>query len=194
MLDARYQLSFIAEDVDKNDRNRVLDVLGSTSGKSGGEKESFADNIVAASLAYVLTPDGCSHPIYSTVFLDEAFSNTAEKVSRRVLKVFKELNLHLNLITPYKNLNIARETAGSLIIAERDAEQHESRLTEVTWAVIDKRRADLLDEYFTARRQIAADVVCLVALTPDLRSIFLPRQDAALLEQSFRGVLDSVSN
>lgn len=35
-------------------------------------------------------------------FLDEAFSNTAEAVSRRVLKVFKALKIHVNLITPYK--------------------------------------------------------------------------------------------
>lgn len=36
----------------------VRDVLMSSSGKSGDEKESFAGTIVAASLAYVLTPDG----------------------------------------------------------------------------------------------------------------------------------------
>ena len=45
----------------------------------------------------------------------------------------------MNLITPYKNLNLARESARSLLIAERDAELHESRLCEVTWQEIDEQ-------------------------------------------------------
>ncbi len=140
LLDPRYQMSFYAEEVDSKTLT-IRDVLESSSGKSGGEKESFAGTIVAASLAYVLTPDGYDKPIYCTVFLDEAFSNTAEAVSRRVLKVFKELHIHVNLITPYKNLNLARESASSLLIAERDAELHESHLCEVTWDEIDERMA-----------------------------------------------------
>jgi len=138
LLDPRYQMAFHAEEVEA-ETGVIRDVLESSSGKSGGEKESFAGIIVAASLAYVLTPDGYDHPIYSTVFLDEAFSNTAESVSRRVLSVFNALKIHVNLITPYKNLNLARESARSLLIAERDAELHESRLCEVTWQEIDEQ-------------------------------------------------------
>ena len=140
LLDSRFQLSFFAEEVEKGSK-KVRDVLESSSGKSGGEKESFAGTIVAASLAYVLTPDGSDRPLYCTVFLDEAFSNTAEAVSRRVLKVFRELKIHVNLITPYKNLNLARESARSLLIAERDQDKHESRLCEVTWEEIDQQLA-----------------------------------------------------
>jgi uncharacterized protein YPO0396 len=138
LLDPRHQISFSAKELDKK-TEEVKDIWDSSSGKSGGEKESFAGVIVAASLAYVLTPDGCDRPIYSTVFLDEAFSNTSESVSRRVLAVFKKLKIHVNLITPYKNLNLARESANSLIIAERDKSLHESRLSEVTWETIDER-------------------------------------------------------
>jgi len=138
LLDPRYQMSFHAEELDIGNGD-ILDVLESSSGKSGGEKESFAGTIVAASLAYVLTPDGYDRPVYSTVFLDEAFSNTAEAVSRRVLRVFKELHIHVNLITPYKNLNLARESARSLLIAERNQEKHDSHLCEVTWDEIDRR-------------------------------------------------------
>ena len=138
LLDPRYQMSFYAEELDA-ETHEVRDVLKDSSGKSGGEKESFAGTIVAASLAYVLTPDGYDRPVYSTVFLDEAFSNTAEAVSRRVLRVFKELHIHVNLITPYKNLNLARESARSLLIAERDQEKHESHLCEVTWEEVDRR-------------------------------------------------------
>ena len=133
-------MTFYAEEVDSITED-VRDVLNSSSGKSGGEKESFAGMVVAASLAYVLTPDGHDKPVYCTVFLDEAFSNTAESVSRRVLRVFRELHIHVNLITPYKNLNLARESARSLLIAERDADSHESHLCELTWEEIDQRMA-----------------------------------------------------
>lgn len=136
LLDPRYQMSFYAEEIDAKTGD-IRDVLSSSSGKSGGEKESFAGTIVAASLAYVLTPDGFDKPVYATVFLDEAFSNTAETVSRRVLKVFNALNIHVNLITPFKNLNLARESARSLLITERDAVMHESSLCEVTWEEMD---------------------------------------------------------
>lgn len=141
LLDPRYQMSFYAEELDA-DTSEVHDVLASSSGKSGGEKESFAGTIVAASLAYVLTPDGYERPIYSTVFLDEAFANTAEATSRRVLRVFKALHIHVNLITPYKNLNLARESARSLLIVERDQANHDSHLCEVTWEEIDRRMAE----------------------------------------------------
>ncbi|WP_323864660.1 SbcC/MukB-like Walker B domain-containing protein [Xenorhabdus cabanillasii] len=137
LLDPRYQIAFYAEEIDAT-TGEIRDVLESSSGKSGGEKESFAATIVAASLAYVLTPDGYDRPVYCTVFLDEAFSNTAEPVSRRVLRVFRELYIHVNLITPYKNLNLARESARSLLIAERNQENHDSHLCEVTWEEIDR--------------------------------------------------------
>lgn len=154
LLDPRYQMSFNAEEfkIDiETGEDIVIDVLSSSSGKSGGEKESFAGIIVAASLAYVLTPTGGEKPIYSTVFLDEAFSNTQESVSRRVLKVFKELNIHINLITPYKNLNLAREAANSLIICERNINEHESRLTEVTWQDYDKQKEQQQTSYLTSQ-------------------------------------------
>ena len=141
LLDPRYQMNFCAEEVD-SETGVILDVLESSDAKSGGEKESFAGIIVAASLAYVLTPAGNDSPVYSTVFLDEAFANTHEATSRRVLRVFKELGIHINLITPYKNLNLAREAASSLLIAERNAETHESRLCEVTWEEIDQQQKE----------------------------------------------------
>ncbi|TXH60556.1 MAG: hypothetical protein E6Q89_00700 [Bacteroidia bacterium] len=152
LLDPRYQLAFTAEELELASE-KMIDVWADSSGKSGGEKEAFAGTIVAASLAYVLTPEGQDYPIYSTIFLDEAFSNTSEVVSKRVLNVFKALHLHINLITPYKNLNLARESARSLIIAERDIQTHESHLSEVTWQQLDAQYQQLqqqqLDELNT---------------------------------------------
>ncbi len=152
LLDPRYQMTFLAEEINRDD-DSSRDIMTSSSGKSGGEKEAFAGTIVAASLAYVLTPDGADKPIYCTVFLDEAFSNTAEAVSRRVLRVFRELNIHVNLITPFKNLNLARESARALIITERDMTRHESRLCEITWEELDQRQAEAVDSTITMQAE-----------------------------------------
>jgi uncharacterized protein YPO0396 len=103
--------------------------------------------------------------VYCTVFLDEAFSNTAEAVSRRVLRVFKELDVHINLITPYKNLNLARESARSLIIVEKDPEHHDSRFCEVTWEEIDRMNEE-------RAQQLAAEAETLgIEIEPLARKI-----------------------
>lgn len=138
LLDPRLRVQFTAQELDKTSR-AVKDVLDSSSGKSGGEKEAFAGSVVAASLAYVLTPDGCNNPAYSTVFLDEAFSNTSDAVSIRVLKIFKELKLHVNLITPFKNIDVARDYASSLIIISRNMDTHSSSISELTWEEYDEQ-------------------------------------------------------
>lgn len=158
LLDPRYQLSFTAEEIEQASE-KLIDVWADSSGKSGGEKEAFAGTIVAASLAYVLTPEGQEYPTYSTIFLDEAFSNTSELVSKRVLKVFKALHLHINLITPYKNLNLARESARSLIIAERDIQSHESHLSEVTWQQLDEQYQQLQQQHLLALQQAGVELI-----------------------------------
>lgn len=132
LLDPRLRMQFLANVIDK-ETGDVRDTMNSSSGKSGGEKESFAGSVLAASLAYVLTPEGTDYPVYATVFLDEAFSNTSDRVSKRVLKIFKELKLHVNLITPFKNIELARDFARSLVIMERNSDTHSSSMCELTW-------------------------------------------------------------
>jgi uncharacterized protein YPO0396 len=141
LLDSRYRLRFVAEEVRRAD-DSIKDVLGSSSGKSGGEKESFAGVIIAASLAYVLTPDGYSKPVYATVFLDEAFSKTAETLGSRVLNVFKELNLHVNMITPFKSINMAAKAVNSLILCKKDPDIHRTDLIQMSWEEYQKRQKD----------------------------------------------------
>lgn len=107
----------------------MIDILSSSSGKSGEKKNRSQVLLLLQVLPMYLRQQEAISRFTITCILDEAFSNCQESVSRRVLKVFKELNIHINLITPYKNLNLAREAANSLIICERNINDHESRLT-----------------------------------------------------------------
>ncbi len=138
LLDPRLRMEFFAKELDRT-TDEVKDVLNSSSGKSGGEKESFTCTVLAASLAYVLTPQNYEAPVYASVFLDEAFSNTSDNVTRPVLKIFKALKLHVNLITPFKNIEVARENARSLILMDKDVNTNESSISEVTWEEFDRQ-------------------------------------------------------
>lgn len=136
-LDARYRMDFAARVIDRA-TGEPRDYMRNTGGKSGGEKESFSGSIVAAALAYVLTPSGGRRPTYCTVFLDEAFSNTSDLVAKRVLTVFRNLGLHLNLITPFKNVQLVRNHVKSAIIVSADSEMN-SEISEATWEEIDRQ-------------------------------------------------------
>lgn len=149
-LDARYRMEFAIREwrpmqghgpLCGPEHRETVYMHRNTKGKSGGEKEGFSGLVVASALAYVLTPRGASRPSYCSVILDEAFSNTSDDLAARVLKVFKELGLHLNLITPFKNVELARRAVKSALVVEKDA-QNESHLCEVTWEEINQQRLE----------------------------------------------------
>jgi uncharacterized protein YPO0396 len=153
LIDSRYRYKFDAEVIDKKTLE-VVDYLDSSSGKSGGERESFAGVIVAASLAYVLTPDGHSQPVYSTVFLDEAFSKTAETLGSRVLNVFRELNLHVNMITPFKSINMLSKAVDSIIICEKREDTHSTSLIRTDWERLGEYQKAREDKMLAASQMI----------------------------------------
>lgn len=147
-LDARYRMTFAIREWRPpagmpgdcaKDLRETLFTHRDTKGKSGGEKEGFSGFVVASALAYVLTPTSAGRPSYCSVFLDEAFSNTSDEPAKRVLKVFKDLGLHITLITPFKNVELARSAVNSALVVEIDGDS-ESHLSEVTWEEIDRQR------------------------------------------------------
>ena len=139
VLDVRNQVEFTVKEIER-ETGASVDSYGSkgSAGKSGGEKESFSGVILAAALSYVLTPEGASQPAYRSVFLDEAFSNTSTVVAKRVAKVFAEMGLHLNIVTPYKNIEIAREACSSVVVAQKSPETKTSSVIVSNWKQIDK--------------------------------------------------------
>lgn len=158
-LDARYRMDFAARETRRADGSEV-DFMRNTGGKSGGEKESFSGAIVAATLAYVLKPTGGVRPAYCSVFLDEAFANTSDEAAKRVLKVFKELGLHVNLITPFKNVELARTAVNSAIVVEIDADNNSS-LYEVTWEEIDQQRRSYEEGLIAVAKAESIDIQVL---------------------------------
>lgn len=139
LLDARYRLEFSA-DLEDKETGEVLDTLEGTDGQSGGQRESFSNFIVAASLAYALTPSGGKAPRLSSVFLDEAFSRTSTSMIKSIIAVFKALKLHMNLITPYKELDTSEQATRAVVMVEHDKKSGLSGLKHITWAKFDEIR------------------------------------------------------
>ena len=92
-------------------------------------------------------------------------------MSERVLRIFRELKLHINLITPFKNIDIARNYARSLIVMTRNDETNDSCAHELTWEEYEdqqNKRQDELEKRLAARFDIQVESGAEPENTPDV--------------------------
>jgi len=77
-------------------------------GKSGGQKEKLAYTILAASLAYQFGLE--KHQVRSRSFrfvvIDEAFGRGSDESAEYGLKLFKQMNLQILIVTPMQKIHI----------------------------------------------------------------------------------------
>lgn len=77
-------------------------------GKSGGQKEKLAYTILAASLAYQfgLEWGAVRSRSFRFVVIDEAFGRGSDESAQYGLKLFRQLNLQLLIVTPLQKIHI----------------------------------------------------------------------------------------
>jgi uncharacterized protein YPO0396 len=77
-------------------------------GKSGGQKEKLAYTILAASLAYQfgLEWGAVRSRSFRFVVIDEAFGRGSDESAEYGLKLFRQLNLQLLIVTPLQKIHI----------------------------------------------------------------------------------------
>lgn len=77
-------------------------------GKSGGQKETLAYTVLAASLAYQfgLEWGAVRSRSFRFVVIDEAFGRGSDESARYGLDLFKKLNLQLLIVTPLQKIHI----------------------------------------------------------------------------------------
>ena len=77
-------------------------------GKSGGQKEKLAYTILAASLAYQfgLEWGAARSRSFRFVVIDEAFGRGSDESAEYGLRLFKQLNLQLLIVTPLQKIHI----------------------------------------------------------------------------------------
>ncbi|MGD9584176.1 MAG: ATP-binding protein, partial [Lysobacterales bacterium] len=85
-------------------------------GKSGGQKEKLAYTILAASLAYQfgLEWGAVRSRSFRFVVIDEAFGRGSDESAQYGLKLFKQLNLQLLIITPLQKIHIIEPFVASV--------------------------------------------------------------------------------
>lgn len=110
VTDVRHWFTFGA-----SERNREDDVereyYSDSSGKSGGQKEKLAYTILASAIAYQfgLEFGETRSRSFRFVVIDEAFGRGSDDSTRYGLKLFKELNLQLLIVTPLQKINIIED-------------------------------------------------------------------------------------
>ena len=85
-------------------------------GKSGGQKEKLAYTILAASLAYQFGLEwGAKRSrTFRFVVIDEAFGRGSDESATYGLKLFRQLNLQLLIVTPLQKIHVIEPFVASV--------------------------------------------------------------------------------
>ena len=107
VTDVRNWFLFAASERWRED-NKEFRYYSDSSGLSGGEKEKLAYTILAASLAYQfgLEWGAIRSRSFRFVVIDEAFGRGSDEAAQYGLRLFKQLNLQLLIITPLQKIHI----------------------------------------------------------------------------------------
>ena len=87
-----------------------------SAGKSGGQKEKLAYTVLAASLAYQfgLEWGAVRSRSFRFVVIDEAFGRGSDESAEYGLKLFRQLNLQLLIVTPLQKIHIIEPFVASV--------------------------------------------------------------------------------
>lgn len=102
-------------------------------GKSGGQKEKLAYTILAASLAYQfgLEWGAVRSRSFRFVVIDEAFGRGSDESAQYGLKLFRQLNLQLLIVTPLQKIHIIEPYVASVGFVHNEGGRS-SRLRNLT--------------------------------------------------------------
>lgn len=114
-----------------------------TGGKSGGQKEKLAYTVLAASLVYQfgLERGEIKSRSFRFVVIDEAFGRGSDESTRYALKLFKELNLQLLIVTPLQKIHIIEPYVSTVGFVHNEGGQ-ESQLRSLTIEEYRQERAE----------------------------------------------------
>ena len=108
-------------------------------GKSGGQKEKLAYTVLAASLAYQfgLEWGAVRSRSFRFVVIDEAFGRGSDESAQYGLKLFKQLNLQLLIVTPLQKIHIIEPFVSSVGFVHND----DGRASKLRTLTIEEYRA-----------------------------------------------------
>ncbi len=115
VTDVRNWFLFAASERWREDKTEY-EHYSDSGGKSGGQKEKLAYTILAASLAYQfgLEWGAVRSRSFRFVVIDEAFGRGSDESAQYGLKLFKQLNLQLLIVTPLQKIHIIEPFVASV--------------------------------------------------------------------------------
>jgi uncharacterized protein YPO0396 len=115
VTDVRNWFLFAASERWREDDNEH-EHYSDSGGKSGGQKEKLAYTILAASLAYQfgLEWGQVRSRSFRFVVIDEAFGRGSDESAQYGLKLFRQLNLQLLIVTPLQKIHIIEPFVSSV--------------------------------------------------------------------------------
>ncbi|MDO9102147.1 MAG: SbcC/MukB-like Walker B domain-containing protein [Candidatus Nitrotoga sp.] len=115
VTDVRNWFLFAASERWRED-NTEHEHYSDSGGKSGGQKEKLAYTILAASLAYQfgLEWGAVRSRSFRFVVIDEAFGRGSDESAQYGLKLFRQLNLQLLIVTPLQKIHIIEPYVSSV--------------------------------------------------------------------------------
>ena len=116
-------------------------------GKSGGQKEKLAYTILAASLAYQfgLEWGAVRSRSFRFVVIDEAFGRGSDESAQYGLKLFRQLNLQLLIVTPLQKIHIIEPFVSSVGFVHNE-DGRASKLRNLSIEEYRVRKAELEQE------------------------------------------------
>lgn len=122
VTDVRNWFLFAASERWRED-NSEHEHYSDSGGKSGGQKEKLAYTILAASLAYQfgLEWGAVRSRSFRFVVIDEAFGRGSDESAQYGLKLFRQLNLQLLIVTPLQKIHIIEPYVASVGFVHNEA-------------------------------------------------------------------------
>jgi uncharacterized protein YPO0396 len=122
-------------------------------GKSGGQKEKLAYTILAASLAYQfgLEWGAVRSRSFRFVVIDEAFGRGSDESAQYGLKLFRQLNLQLLIVTPLQKIHIIEPYVASVGFVHNEG----GRASKLRYLSIEEYRLQKATVVPPARQELA---------------------------------------
>ena len=126
VLDIRNWFSFAASENYSFDKSQKQYYSDSAS-LSGGEKAKLTYTILASAIAYQFGINNGKGSSFRFVIVDEAFSKSDSYNSEYAMRLFKQIDLQLMVVTPLDKINIVEDYISSVHLTE-NKNTHNSRL------------------------------------------------------------------
>jgi len=165
VTDVRNWFLFAASERWRED-NTEHEHYSDSGGKSGGQKEKLAYTILAASLAYQfgLEWGAVRSRSFRFVVIDEAFGRGSDESAQYGLKLFRQLNLQLLIVTPLQKIHIIEPYVASVGFVHNEGGRA-SKLRNLS-----------IEEYRAQKALVPAPAIALAPSAPSAPEAQAPAQ------------------